>query len=365
VSQTASHIAERYAEWAFIPHITRQVFADPSPEAVASALDDFCRRVLGSGIEQSELFDASIGSVHGLRLHDGRRVVLKVHGSRASVGFLEAVQEVQRVLAADGFPAPQPLVGPTEIGRGVGVVESFVDAVEPADAHDPSVRRALAAGLADLVGRCRPLVRLDGLRENSMVPDPERLWPAPHDGRFDFDATSAGAEWIDRVGSAARPVRDRPVGDVVVGHTDWRVEHVRFERGRLTAVYDWDSLSIEREPLLVGAAAHAFMSNWEEPDRRQFPTLAEAMSFVSDYEAARGRPFEEDEHAVARASLAYTMAYTARCEHSDALTDMGRRPDPLPSPAEVPPLTARAFLAAHAAELLGADVGAVPGIASG
>jgi hypothetical protein len=45
---------------------------------------------------------------------------------------------------------------------------------------------------------------------------------------------------------------------------------------------------------------------------------------------------------VARASLVYTMPYTARCEHSDAPED------------SMPPAgTARAFLDEHAADLLG------------
>ena len=53
------------------------------------------------------------------------------------------------------------------------------------------------------------------------------------------------------------------------------------------------------------------------------------------------------------AAVAATLAYTARCEHSDALTDMGQsEPAPPPSP-DVPRGTARAFLDAHAAELLG------------
>ncbi len=46
------------------------------------------------------------------------------------------------------------------------------------------------------------------------------------------------------------------------------------------------------------------------------------------------------------------MAYSARCGHSDALTDMGRRPpDPRPAP-EIQEGTGQAFLAAHAEELL-------------
>ena len=47
------------------------------------------------------------------------------------------------------------------------------------------------------------------------------------------------------------------------------------------------------------------------------------------------------------------MAYSARCGHSDALTDMGRRPPRRAASPEIPEGTGQAFLAAHAEELLG------------
>jgi hypothetical protein len=176
----------------------------------------------------------------------------------------------------------------------------------------------------------------------------------PHDGRFDFARTAGGAEWIDAIAARARRARDRGVGDVVVGHTDWRVENMRFSDGAVSAVYDWDSLAIQREPVLAGGVAHLFTSDFGAgPGWVQRPTLAEALAFVADYEAARGAPFDDDERAVARAALVYAMAYTARCEHSDALTDMGRaavRPERAAGPT--PDGSARAFLAAHADALL-------------
>jgi hypothetical protein len=183
---------------------------------------------------------------------------------------------------------------------------------------------------------------------------PGELWPVPHDGRFDFEGTAAGAEWIDRIAARARRVRDREVGDVVVGHTDWRVENMRFAGGAVSAVYDWDSLAIQREPVLAGGVAHLFTSDFTAgPEWVQLPTLDEALAFVADYEAARGEPFGADEHAVARAALLYAMAYTARCEHSDALTDFGAHPPrPPAADAAVPPDSARAFTAAHADALL-------------
>jgi hypothetical protein len=264
------------------------------------------------------------------------------------------MQAVQRHLAAAGFPAPEPLAAPEPLGHGIAVAETLLDTGGRADAHDPAIRRAMGAALARLVALCRPLAGLDGLRGNLMAMRPGELWPVPHDGRFDFEGTAAGAEWIDRIAARARRARDRDVGDLVVGHTDWRVENMRFAGGAVSAVYDWDSLAIQREPVLAGGVAHLFTSDFTAgPGWAQRPTLGEALAFLADYEAARGAPFGAGAHAVARAALLYAMAYTARCEHSDALTDFGARPPRPPATVPAPPPdSARAFIAAHAEALL-------------
>ena len=64
----------------------------------------------------------------GLRLDDGRRVVLKAHRPEASVDHLASVQHLQTSLADGSFPAPRPLLGPTPLGHGVAVVETLLDA---------------------------------------------------------------------------------------------------------------------------------------------------------------------------------------------------------------------------------------------
>jgi hypothetical protein len=323
----------------------RAVFRDVDPEVMEAALDELCRVGLGSGIERAEFFDASVGSVHGLRLRDGRRVVIKLHGPRVTIRFLRAVQAVQRHLSADGFPAPEPLLAPTAFGGGTAVAETLLDLGAHADGRDPAIRKAMARTLADFVARSRPLVELRDLEDHLMLAREGQLWPIPHDGRFDLQATSAGAEWIDRVAAEALRRRDTGAGDRVVGHSDWRVEHLRFADGDLTAVYDWDSVIIEREPILVGSVAHAFTANWAIESAQQYPTVEEALAFIDEYESARGVSFSYSERQVCRAALVYLMAYAARCEHSDGLL--------MPWGKEAAPAgSARAFVADHASELL-------------
>jgi hypothetical protein len=347
-------IARQFAGWGSLPHAIAEVFPDPSPAAIGSALEEWCVRALGAPPVAAELVTASVGSVYGLRLADGRRVVVKIHPPRASPRYLPAMQTVQRTLVAAGFPAPAPLAPPAPLARGVAVAETLLDAGGPADAHDPAVRRALAASLARLVALCRPLTGLAGLREHLMAERPGELWPTPHDGRFDFAATAAGAEWLDEIAARARAIRDGGAGEEVVGHVDWRVENLRLgPDGAVSAVYDWDSLAVLREPVLLGWVAHLFTGDFRVPERVQLPTLAEALAFIADYEAARGAPLARAEHAAARAALVYAMAYTARCAHSDHLTDMGTapaRPERAAAPAS--PGSPRAFLLAHAEALL-------------
>jgi phosphotransferase family enzyme len=354
VRRTDDLIAERFAEWEYMPHAVSEVFPDPTPGAIGALVDEWCRRALGAEPAHAEFFAAGVGSVYGLRLADGRRVVVKVHPPRASPRYLEAMQTVQRSLADAGFPAPAPLASPAPLSRGIAVAETLLDEGGPADAHDPAVRHALAASLAQLVELCRPMTRLAALRENIMAIAPKDLWPTPHDGRFDFAATTTGAEWLDEIAARARRIRDADAGDLVVGHTDWRVENMRLTSdGSVRAVYDWDSLTILREPVLAGGVAHLFTSDYRAPERAQVPSLDEAVAFIADYETSRGDRFSDEEHAAARAALVYAMAYTARCEHSDLLTDVGDAPSrPERATQPIPPGSARAFVAAHAEMLL-------------
>ena len=347
-------IGRRFEDWGFIPFVLRELFEDPSPSNIAGALEEFCARFLRSRIASAVFFEASVGSAHGVLLADGRRVVIKLHRPDRSIAFLHAVHAVQRVLAESGFPCPRPLVGPEPLGAGIASAESLLDSGDYADAHQRAVRRAMATSLLRLVERCRPLATLPGLGENAMRILPGELWAIPHDGRFDFAGTTPGAEWIDDLARQARAILDAtPSGETVVGHTDWRAQNMCFAGEEISAIYDWDSLAIEREPVLVGSVAHGFTSNWAKPPAgRQFPTLEEAEAFINDYEHARGAVFSLAERRAARAALVYSMAYTARCGHSDALTDFGRHPPLMASQFSAPPDEAKIFLTDHATHLL-------------
>ena len=193
--------------------VERQLFATTEPDGIAAAVDTWCRAETRRRHRPVLCFDSSSGSVHGLELTDGRRIIVKGHRADVDLGYLTAVGDLQRDLAARGYPAPVPLTGPIACGAGHLAAESLLDHHRPEDPYAPDVREALATGLAEFVTLA--LDHRDALRAvgHAMAVEAGALYPAPHSARFDFAATAAGAEWIDDLARAARAqedTRERP-----------------------------------------------------------------------------------------------------------------------------------------------------------
>jgi hypothetical protein len=169
---------------------------------------------------------------------------------------------------------------------------------------------------------------------------PGTPWPRPHHPMFDFEATRRGAEWIDAIARRARALLAAGDGRLVIGHSDWSVKDFRFEGNRIVAIYDWQSLGVERETVLVGLAAKTFTMTWRLPVPWA-PTLQETEAFVHDYEGARGHHFTDAERTTIGAAAAVGLAYTARCEHAGA-----------PEETDPPEDSARAALRDHGEQLL-------------
>ena len=253
-------------------------------------------------------FAASVGALVGVRRRDGSRVAIKVHKLFTDEAYFDDVQRVQAALADAGLGAPRPLGR-----RGLALWEEWLDEGTFRDAHEPPIRGAMARALARFH---REATATEVRPRRPFLRPPDALWPKPHNVLFDFEATSAGAEWIDEIGRAAREIPS--AGVEVVGHTDWAAKHLRFDDGLdVTAIYDWDSVTTELEPRLVGTAAGSFTYTEELAQPvRLWPTADESLLFIADYEAARMAPFEDEERRAARASAVYLRAYAARCQHA-------------------------------------------------
>ena len=316
-------IAAAIAEW---PSTLEDVLLGTSdPARIVGLLDQFSRSALGSELHTVTFYRRGVGAVFGLLLIDGRHVVVKVHRVDLVGDALDGIRIVQRALAEQGLPAPMPIGEPLTIGNGIGAAEEMLSGGEKVNPHDPSIRRVLAEGLFRFVEAATPMLGIVQLPLANPfdLPD-DQLWPTPHDFRFDFSLP--GAEWIDELAKDARSVLDRSAsGSMVIGHADWRIENLCMDRSAVVAIFDWDSVCICPEAVLVAAASIHFTTDWSDSSTHLFPSPDESAAFIKDYEEARGRRFTPSERELARAAQVYRLAYGARCEHSDS--QLGVFPD--------------------------------------
>ena len=285
---------------------------------IERAINAFCLEHLGQGVARVRYASYSAGAGLGLVLADGQSVFLKVCSPATSLECLQSVHVIQNALASRGFPAPRVLVSPRACMAGNGSVMEWYDHGTQFDAHPAPVRRALATTLAQLVTLATPFADLPGL--------PRHEYPAnaafgtAHNILFDFQATRRGAEWIDEIAIASAHIAQGGPNTIVVGHPDWSMHNVRLQNDpsgnpAVSAVYDWDSLTVARETDIVGMAAAIFTATWELDVVPRFPTREEMAAFVADYEDAAGHHFSASEWECIGAAATYMLAYVGRCEH--------------------------------------------------
>jgi len=291
------------------------LFGTTDPESIARTLGDLVAESLAP-VAAVEFLRFGVGLVLGATLEDARAVVVKVHRLNVTPDRLAAVQRVQQRLADEGLPAPRPLVEPLRLESGIVTVEELLPG-ETVEGRRPSARDAIAAGLAAVIEVASRIDPIPAVGPGSLTPSvDDPLWGEPHDLRFDFEATSDGAEWIDELADEARHELARAVLPEVIAHLDWRVENLGFAGHEITAIYDWDSVGFAPEAAAVGHAAAQFSTDWRI-GYATLPSIAEMRSFVRDYERHRGTPFDPPERAVLDAANLLLCAYGARCQHSD------------------------------------------------
>jgi len=284
--------------------------------AVVEDVDALCDRALGAPAEELLFTETSVGEVFGLRLTDGRRVVVKVHRAWESPETLTALVRVQAHHFRAGFPCPEPLAGPLAVGDRHATIETYVDDGEPGDTRVTARRASIAQALARHLELARACGTPPALARGWSAYPAGRLWPTEaHDPRIDLAGTAAGAEWIDALATRARPVATLAAARVL-GHHDWSAKHFRFAGDRITVVYDWDSVRLGSEAVVVGNAACSFTANFDLPGVDPAPTPDETRAFVDDYDEARAAPLSRAERTRIAACGLYLMAYTARCEHA-------------------------------------------------
>ncbi|QYG93076.1 phosphotransferase [Iamia sp. SCSIO 61187] len=295
----------------------------PEPRFAGADAATWCREHLGAEVATVLWSEESSGLVVAVDLADGRAVVVKVRPGEQAARVAES-RAVQAALADAGFPVPRPVGALHPWGSAVAGAEVRVDGGAPIDARTAEGRATTARLLRELVVAATEVAPARvALHEPWGIALPAAaLWPdPPHDPRFDL--TLAGGEWIDdlAVGLRRRLVRAAAGAPRVVGHVDWRAEHIHVDAtGRVLAVFDWDALVRAPEAVLVGQAAAGFTVVWGTPDPH--PTIAEGRAFLAAYGEARGAALTAAERELADAAHGYVVAYGARCEHSDQVTGL-------------------------------------------
>ena len=302
------------------PFVELDCYGTDNAGQIATMIEEFCRHHLDSRVRGYLFYGASIGSTHGIQLEDDRKIVIKVRPppeTNPDLSFdlesLGSICKVMNWLADRNSPCPKLLLGPTPLARGLATVEELLDRGHRGNGFEPECRKTIAAGLAELLELLRSFKG-----DVSCLKHFQRgnsLYPQPHSKLFDFEKTAGGAEWIDAFARRARQTEDHD-GIPVLGHADWRVEHLRFEDGKIVATYDWDSLALRPETELVGLSAHGFTADWALEGVRRIPTADDIRAFVADYETARARSFTKRERQSLFAHCVYFIAYSARCAHS-------------------------------------------------
>lgn len=297
--------------------LARSLLATDRPEQISSLLQSFCQAQLGGPIAQCGLCYLSVGATFVVALADDRQLVIKAYGNDRNIATLQAAAQVQMALTRNGFPCPAIVIHPQVWQSTLLVVQTFVDPGDRIDGFASSVRTAMAHRLADLMQHTQ---RYSQFATNlplwmPWLKDRSVLWPTPHNVLFDFERTAAAAEWIDQIARTAQQVLWSASGEWAIGHSDWSVQNMAFQAGKLVCVYDWDSLRLGQEAFFVGGAARCFAHDWRFDGPTRSITLEEAISFVQEYEAARGQPFTPEQKRLVGAAIVYTAAYGTRCAH--------------------------------------------------
>ncbi len=276
-------------------------------DVTEDAIDIWCAEWLNSGVASTLFTTGHLSHVAGLRLHDGREIVVKV---RAAEQRLVGCTDTQRALWQAGFPCPEPLVGPVPLLGYAASAEVFVPGGDVLPVDGDAVTR-----YADLLAT---LIRLaPELPASALAPNPAwvawdhgqgGIWPAPDDRDDDLNAHPETG-WLDEtaIRIQQRLRRMEPVRPVV-GHGDWEGQNLRWIGREPWAVHDWDSVVRAPEAVIVGLAA----SVWPCGAEPRAATVDESEAFIDAYQQSAGRRWSVDEIEASWAAGLWVYAFNTK-----------------------------------------------------
>lgn len=289
-----------------------------------AALAQWCVRHLGCASEQRLFTAGNLSKVFGLRLRDGREVVLK---ARPAEPRLAGCTAVQRYLWRRGFPCPEPLAGPeplAETGYAVNA-ETLMSGGAP---YPPGEGAARAAAFAGLLARMIALAPAPD-EVPDLAPPPAWIdwdhpypgvWPPPDDRDVDLNQIPETA-WLDDLGRAARDrLSTTRAAAPVIGHCDWESHNLEFRGGEPWAVHDWDSVARAAETVFVGVAAAMWPAGFDCVGA----SIEQSEQFLDAYQSARGQAFSPRLVEETWAAGTWIRAFNAKKFLLDGLATLAR-----------------------------------------
>ncbi|MGW4019934.1 phosphotransferase [Streptomyces sp. NPDC005009] len=277
-------------------------------------LSAWCGGWLGSPPVETLFERAHLSTVVGLRLADGREVVVKARPfEQRLVGCLE----VQRRMRQAGFPCPEVPAGPQPVdGQGpLGGQVVTAEALVPGGTvlpPRPDAPELFAAAPARLVAAAPSVADVPSLAPappwNGWDHADPRPWPWPDDMDVDLN-DRPGPGWLDETARRVRTRLRRAALPEVIGHGDFESQNIRWNGDGLHVVHDWDSAVTRPEAALAGLAAAVFPAGG--PENRP-ATVAETERFLAAYAWSRGRHWTREESEVAWAAGLWVLAFNAK-----------------------------------------------------
>jgi Phosphotransferase enzyme family len=293
-----------------VTHGTMGLMSD-SPLRPVVRLEDlsaWCVKWLAAPAADSLFETGVLSAAGGLRLDDGRAVVVKV---RPPSPRLASCFAVQRHLWQAGFTCPEPLVGPQPLGDHVATAEALL-AVTGTPSAGAEFVRASAAGLARLVSLAPRPGSVPSLAPSPGYAgwdhDQDGLWPTPTDGGPDYNACPE-PEWADRVAAAVRERLRAYRRPPLIGHGDWWDGNLVWDGCDLLAVPDWDSVICQPAPAIAGFAAAEFLGLGGPQGHA---TVEQSATFLDAYAQARGLLWDTADREVAWAAGVWVRAFDAK-----------------------------------------------------
>ncbi|MBS9534287.1 phosphotransferase [Mycobacterium sp. M1] len=281
-----------------------------APALTDARIADWCLANLGSTPRQRLFERHHLSRVIGLALVDGRRIVVKV---RPDHPRLDGCYQVQRHLAATGFPCPRPLTPPVRVGALAVSAETYVAGgriIRFSDARPELFARALARLISSTEGLAESVDVSPSPPWVSFESGSSRLWPQPDDVEGDLNDPRLSG-WIDDVARKARERIARHSGRRVYGHGDWYAANIPCRGDRIHTVHDWDSVVREPECVIAGVASAIFPGTGAPGE---VASVAQSDAFLRAYADERGVKRSTDDMQICWAASVWTRAFDAKKE---------------------------------------------------